>query len=115
MSPELLSLLLEGGSLVAFIVFVIYMGKEQTKERESMSDERKANNEAMLKVLTDERSRSDNQMQLGLDGLDKVATSIGGLTAANAELSQVIAVHDNKTDANVDRVLDKLESIKNGG
>lgn len=115
MSETLLQVLLEGGALAVFVIFVIYMGKEQTKERANLSIERKENTEVMLKLIKDGRERGNNQMAIGMDALDKVVVSIDSLAKVNASLAQVVAVHDQKSDSKMERVLDRLEHIKNGG
>jgi hypothetical protein len=108
MNEVLLQVLLEGGTLAVFVVFVIYQARTGREERKELTD-------TMLKMVTIRDDHADEQMKVGMESLDKVNGSLIELTKANAELSKVVAVHDQKIDDRYDSVIRTLDRIANGG
>jgi hypothetical protein len=97
----LAKLLIEGGSLAIFVIFVLYLTKGQAMERA-----------AMLKSLTDMTDKRDEagkaHMTSGLASLDKVNGNIKDLVAVNVELSKMMAVHDATSTTSREDIHDRL-------
>jgi hypothetical protein len=87
MDDMLAKLLIEGGSLGIFVIFVLYLTRETAKERASMLQ--------LVSSTTDKRDAAGKaNMDAGLASLDKVNGNIKDLVAVNVELSKMMAVHD---------------------
>lgn len=108
MSETLLAVLLEGGTLAVFVVFVIYQARTGREERKELT-------ETMLKMVEARGTSARENMADGLEMIDKVNGTLVELTKANAELSKAIAVHDQKSSGQLDGVIRSLEKIANGG
>ena len=104
MDDILAKLLIEGGSLAIFVVFVLYLTRGQAVERTAMMK--------MLGDATDKRDAAGNaNMASGLASLDKVNGNIKDLVAVNIELSKIMAVHDATSVAGRAVALSKLDEI----
>jgi ATP phosphoribosyltransferase len=105
MDPATLTnILLEGGSLAIFVVFVLYLTKQQAEERKTMLD-------ALKDVVQSKTNDGVVNMKLGLDSLDKVNGSIRELTTQTVELTKVVAVHDASTRDRHETVIRSLDAI----
>lgn len=108
----LTQLLVDGGSLAMFVIFVLYLTKAQASERLAWL--------AAMRETQDRRDTvSQGNMALGMTSLDKTNGNIRELTQANIELSKALAVHDVRATGQMDQVQDgvtlviaKLDTIK---
>ncbi len=107
MNEVLLQVLLEGGTLAVFVVFVVYQARTGREERKELTD-------TLLNIVKADRTQSKENMEVGMNSIDKVNGSLVELTRANAELSKAIAVHDQKSSGQLDEVIRTLDKIANG-
>jgi len=98
------NILLEGGSLAIFVVFVLYLTKQQAEERKTMLD-------ALSKHYEARREDGQSNMTAGLASLDKVNGSIRELTTQTVELTKVVAVHDATSKERSDVLIRNLDAI----
>lgn len=92
MDDVLAKLLIEGGSLGIFVLFVLYLTRENAKERSQMIQ--------LVSSTTDKRDAAGKaNMDAGLASLDKVNGNIKDLVSVNVELSKMMAVHDATSTA----------------
>jgi hypothetical protein len=104
MDDILAKLLIEGGSLAIFVIFVLYLTRGQAVERTAMMK--------MVTDATDKRDIANNAtITSGYASLDKVNGSIKDLVAVNVELSKIMAVHDATSIAGRAVALSKLDEI----
>lgn len=108
MDEILLQVLLEGGTLAVFVCFVIYQARTGHEERKELT-------ETLLSMIQVREKQGNSKMQVGLDAIGAVNGSLIELTKANAELSKVIAVHDQKSTGQLDEIIRSLTKITNGG
>jgi len=108
MSELLLQVLLEGGTLAVFVIFVIYQARTGREERSELTT-------TMLKMVEARGVSARENMVNGLSHIDKINGSLIELTKANAELSKAIAVHDQKSTGQIQEVIRTLDKIANGG
>ncbi len=108
MNELVLQVLLEGGTLAVFVVFVIYQARTGREERKELT-------ETMLEMVQSKEGHAENQMKIGLQSVDKINGSLIELTKANAELSKVIAVHDRSSQTQLTDIIRRLDKIANGG
>jgi hypothetical protein len=101
MDDVLAKLLIEGGSLAIFVIFVLYLTRENAKERGVMLQ--------LVASTTDKRDAAGKaNMEAGLASLDKVNGNIKDLVAVNVELSKMMAVHDATSTASRQDIHDTL-------
>jgi hypothetical protein len=101
MDELLAKVLIEGGSLAIFVVFVLYLTRGQAAERVAMLK--------MVADMTDKRDAAGKaNMVAGLASLDKVNGSIRDLVNVNVELSKMMAVHDATASTSRDDIRDTL-------
>jgi hypothetical protein len=107
MDPEIVkSLLVDGGTLAIFVVFVLYLTRQQ-------GDERKAYLETIKGMVVGKQEEGKSNMATGLASLDKVNGNIRDLVSVNVELSKIMAVHDATSTSSRDVLSEKMTTALN--
>lgn len=105
MDPELVkALVVDGGSLAIFVIFVLYLTKQQAAERKTYLD-------VITKTAEAKETTGQSNMTLGLASLDKVNGNIHELVAVNIELAKAMAVHDVGNKAGQDHIVSGMSVV----